>query len=79
MSSSKITIVQSIQSQQIEAPNKPIVDLEEGDIVELRDDGIYFTRKIDMPYPEANLHSVFDAIKGWNAKPMSSEQPDSHQ
>lgn len=55
-----IKIKKDIQSQQIEVPNKPFVDLKAGDIVELKKDGIYFTRKINLPSKKANLKSVFE-------------------
>lgn len=68
MRQEKIIITKSIQSQQSDKTGKPIVDLIIGDIVEKREDGIFFTRKINTisHHPDVNLSSIFDGIKAQN-------------
>lgn len=58
----------------------PYVDLIKGDVVELREDGIYFTRKIrlsgdgHLTKKEASLQAIngFNAIKRQNEKTTRS-------
>ena len=42
---------------------KPVVELYIGDVVELRNDGIYFTRKIQLFNHDNKRESVFNNIK----------------
>lgn len=63
METKSVIVTENFLSQQSnQETNEPIVDLRVGDVVELREDGIYFTRKINMP-KTANLESTFSLFK----------------
>lgn len=50
-------------SQQTDKLNRPLVELKKGDLVELKDDEIYFTRKINVGNEVFNRQSVFNDLK----------------
>ena len=59
-----IVMLKDLTSQQFEKESKePFVNLKVGDTVELREDGIYFTRKVNLGSEIANLESSFNEIK----------------
>lgn len=59
-----IVMLKDLTSQQFEKESKePFVNLKTGDIVELREDGIYFKRKVNLGSETANLESCFNEIK----------------
>lgn len=64
----KFEMNKKIISQQLNEEFNPIVDLIDGDIVELKEDGIYFTRKIgisEMPIEnKERLLNIFKQLKG---------------
>lgn len=60
-----INMVKSFESQQRGTNLKPCIDLMAGDIVELKHDGMYFTRKINL-LQEHDFKVTFDAIKKEN-------------
>lgn len=63
METKSVVITENFLSQQShQETNEPIVDLRVGDVVELREDGIYFTRKINL-LETANLESTFSLFK----------------
>lgn len=61
----KATILTEVNSQQLDSKGNPIVGLIKGDELELREDGIYFTRKIILP-EGANLTRVFNVLTSEN-------------
>lgn len=63
--SKKLNVLKAIVSQQLDSNGNPIVNLSYGDEVELRNDGIYFTRKINTPIG-SDLESVFNGICNQN-------------
>jgi hypothetical protein len=66
MADTSIHITREIQSQQADSAGQLIVDLRIGDIVELRECGIYFTRKIDGLGEQASIKTVFEELKRQN-------------
>lgn len=63
----KIIIIEDrIIGQQKNALGEPIINLEKGDIVEQREDGIYLTRKLDFSRNKNMYTSAFESIKKWN-------------
>lgn len=59
----KIKIVKNVQSQQTDKNELPIVNLISGDEVELRSDGIYYTRKIDLWNDKDKMQRGFKSIQ----------------
>ncbi|HVA98960.1 MAG TPA: hypothetical protein VNG53_08700 [Bacteroidia bacterium] len=60
-----INIVKPIQSQQHDANGSILIHLIVGDVIKLKQDGIYITRKINL-CEGYNLQSTFDGIKKEN-------------
>lgn len=61
-----IIVKDSITSQQTNSLDKPIIDLIKGDVVEDREDGIYFTRKLDFSRNSLAYDGAFQSIKNQN-------------
>ncbi len=63
METKSVVVTENFLSQQChEETNEPIVDLRVGDVVELREDGIYFSRKINL-WETCDLESTFSKFK----------------
>lgn len=62
-----IKIKKNIQSQQYDEDGNCVIDLRKDDIVELKEDGIYFTRKIKVVQLEEESADIrknaFESIK----------------
>lgn len=73
---SSIKIKKPIKSQQADyKTGELLIDLKEGDDVELREDGIYFTRRITLPHDSLEyskdrrkelVDNEFQKLKKWN-------------
>lgn len=63
MESNVLTIKKEWVSQQTDKNNQPFVELKQGDVIELKDDGIYFTRKLDVGQETYNYKSVFENFR----------------
>jgi len=58
-----ITLKTDFLSRQSNSKGEPVVDLKAGDIVELREDGIYFTRKINLEGFDSQRKANFENIR----------------
>lgn len=67
MESKKVKINKTIMSQQLNEDGNPIVSLIDGDIVELKEDGIYLTRKILFNMDKEVLETIYKGIEESNS------------
>lgn len=63
----KIDIIHDFKSQQHDQNGDSIILLKKGDILQLKEDGIYFTRKINLENPDSAKEN-FNRLKTMNIK-----------
>lgn len=63
MEDSIFVIQKDVVSDQIDKNGQPLVELKKGDVLQLKDDGIYFTRKVNVGRDIYNYKSVFEDFK----------------
>ena len=63
----KMNVLKEIKSHQTNEDGSPVINLIDGDIVELKDDGIYLTRKINISTDSKEvLENIFKALNEQN-------------
>lgn len=67
MESKKVRINKTIMSQQLNEDGSPVVSLIDGDVVELKEDGIYLTRKILFNMDKEVLENIYKSIEENNS------------
>ena len=67
MESKKVRINKTITSQQVSEDGNPIISLIDGDVVELKEDGIYLTRRILFNMEEEVLETIYKGIEDNNS------------
>ena len=67
MESKKVRINKTIMSQQLNEDGSPVVSLIDGDVVELKEDGIYLTRKILFNMDKEVLETIYKSIEENNS------------